>query len=142
MKSEYFKIEELVDPDTLILLGEQECWKLFLPDALEMLDGIRRFFGVPITVNNWKWNGDLKFRGYRPSSCKIGTPNSYHRKGMAFDFDVKGLGVDVARGLIFEHQDDSNLILIRRIEADVNWVHVDIGNNPSYAMSGIHLFKA
>jgi hypothetical protein len=127
----YFILPELVDRTTYAREGE-DGWKLFHPNILEVLDGIREFFGVPITVNNWwKGIGSFQYRGYRPHDCLIGASQSYHKRGMAFDFDVKGLDADTVRGMILEHQDDPLLHLIQRMESDVSWVHIDIGNIPN-----------
>jgi uncharacterized protein YcbK (DUF882 family) len=101
---------------------------------------VREFFGKPVTVNNWKWGGSFQYRGYRPPHCMVGAAQSYHKRGMAFDFDVKGLTADVVRGFIKEHQDDPLLHLIMRMESEVSWCHIDIGNIPD-GKQRIYCFK-
>jgi hypothetical protein len=120
----YFKIEELVDKNTFQKYGE-DCWKLFQPNILDALDGVREFFGNPVTVNNWNSGGAFQFRGYRAPDCPVGALQSYHKRGMAFDFDVKGMTADVVRGMIMEHQNDPLLKNIMRMEAKVSWCHID-----------------
>jgi len=139
MKSTHFSLEELVDRDTFGTLGEK-AWELLHPKAIIALDGIREFFGLPVTVNNWVFGGTMQYRGYRPAHCGIGAPQSYHRRGMAFDFDVKGLGAETVRERIVEAKDHPLLHLIQRMEAEVSWVHVDIGKVPE-GKSRIYLFK-
>jgi hypothetical protein len=137
----HFILPELVDRATYAREGE-DGWKLFHPNILEALDGVREFFGVPVTVNNWwKGIGNLQYRGYRPHDCLVGASQSYHKRGMAFDFDVKGFTADVARGMILEHQDDPLLAKIQRMEDGVLWVHADIGTIPK-GKNRIYLFKA
>jgi uncharacterized protein YcbK (DUF882 family) len=122
----YFTVLELVDKATYEHLGD-EAIKLFHPDALDALEGVREFFGKPLTVNTWSYRPDgWQYRGYRPQGCAVGAMGSYHRKGMAFDFDVSGLTADVVRGMILEHQDDPLLSKVMRLEAAVSWVHMDI----------------
>jgi hypothetical protein len=142
MKPEHFhfRIEELVDPDTLSKYGEDVCWEFFPDSSIDMLRGIRDFFDVPITINNWVFGGSFRFRGYRPPSCKIGAAHSYHRSGRAFDFDVKGLTAAQARKMILDNNDDQRLKGIWRMEDGVSWVHVDSGNPPD-GKDRIYLFK-
>ena len=137
----HFELHELIDRATFQKYGE-EAWKLFHPDALEALSGIREFFDVPVTVNNW-WNGvgSFQYRGYRPPDCRIGALQSYHKRGMAFDLDIRYHEADDVRRIILENQDNPLLAKIRRLEADVSWVHFDIGEPPE-GKDRIYLFKA
>jgi hypothetical protein len=137
---EHFDLYELCDRTTFQKWGE-EAWTLFHPDALDALDGIREFFNAPVTVNNWYGGGPFQYRGYRPHDCLVGASNSYHRRGMAFDLDVKGYDADDARRIICENQDNPLLAKIRRMEANVTWVHFDIGNIRE-GKNRIYLFKA
>lgn len=139
MISRHFKVEELFDKETVQIYGA-DAW-LFIPDeSVMMVDGVRDFFGAPVTVNNWLWGGNFQYRGYRPLTCKIGAKNSYHRKCRAFDFDVKGLTAQDARNAILSNKDDERLSFITRMEADVNWVHIDNGPVPA-GKERIYLFK-
>ena len=140
MKAVHFSLEELVDRDTFGTYGEK-AWELLHPQAVTAIDGIREFFGLPVTVNSWKWDGEFQYRGYRPPHCGIGAPQSYHRRGMAFDFDVKHYSAEKVRQMILEQQDSPLLRNIMRLEADVAWVHMDIGNIPR-GRDRIYLFKA
>jgi hypothetical protein len=136
----HFALYELVDRVTYTKWGEL-AFGLFAPDLLIALDGVRDFFNVPITVNNWYGGGPFQYRGYRGPDCPVGAENSYHKKGMAADFDVQGLDADVVRGMIMEHQNDPLLEKIQRLEADVNWVHMDVGKVPE-GKQRIYVFKA
>ena len=136
MISKYFKIQELVPPETFKVLGD-DCWEFFPDSSIMMLDGAREFFGKPVTVNNWLWGGAFKYRGYRPPECPVGAPRSYHRSGRAFDLDVKGMPAEEVRRHIVDNQDNPLLIWINRMEKDVSWVHIDSGEGKNR----IYLFK-
>lgn len=137
----HFQLHELVDRATFQKYGE-EAWKLFHQDALEALDGIREFFNTPVTVNNW-WDGvgSFQYRGYRPPDCPVGAAHSYHRRGMAFDLDVKGYEADEVRTIILDNQDNPLLATIQRLEAGVRWVHFDVGEIRK-GQGRIYLFEA
>lgn len=121
----YFKIQELVDPESYKVLGEG-AFELFNPDALTALGDLREFFGVPITINNWNNGGEFKYRGYRPPDCSVGAKLSQHRLGNAFDCDIKGYTAEEARKKILENQNNPLLEKIMRMEANVSWLHWDL----------------
>lgn len=128
---------ELVDRGTYERMGETAL-SLFTSDALMALDDLRDFFGKNITVNNWAFGGTLQWRGYRLPACKEYSPNSQHSKGNAFDCDIQGYTAEQARKKILANKDNPLLAKITRMEAGVNWLHID-------CMTGvkrIHLFKA
>ena len=135
----HFQMYELVDRTTYVKWGDR-CITLFSPDLLFSLDGIREFFNTSVVINNWYGGGPFQYRGYRDPECTVGAEHSYHKKGMAADFDVKGLDADIVRGMIVEHQDDPLLAKIQRLEANVRWVHVDVGEVPK-GKERIYLFK-
>lgn len=133
--SKHFTIKELVSKETYSQYGNR-AWELFDPRAIDTLDFIRDLFGVPVTVNNWVWGGQFQNRGYRDENCKIGADKSPHKRGMAFDFDVKGHTAQQVRDVLWQNSD--KLPYPIRCESDVNWVHIDVK-----AVKGekIHFFK-
>ena len=136
----YFKLPELIDRNTFMRHGE-DAWKLLDSNALDALDSVREFFNAPITVNSWwEGRGSFQYRGYRPQDCPVGSQNSYHKRGMAFDFDVKGYTAEDARKVILENQDNPLLEKIQRMEDKVSWVHIDIGAVPKDKQR-IYLFR-
>ena len=126
-KCEHFQIEELVDKATYDKFGEQ-AWMFFDPAILFSLDGVRDYFGKPVTVNNWKAGGPFQWRGLRPRSCDIGAEYSIHRFGGATDLDVKGLTAEEVRQEILKNKDHEKFRLINCMEADVLWLHMDTRN--------------
>jgi len=136
----YFELHELVDRATYQKYGDK-AWELFEPDSLIMLDDLRSFFNAGITVNTW-WGHPqgYQYRGYRPPDSKVGAPRSYHKRGMAFDCDVKGYTAADVRKIILENKDNPLLQKIMRMEADVTWLHIDRGSIPE-GKERIYVFK-
>lgn len=128
----YFKIQELVDPVTYELMGENS-WSLFDTTLLSTLDRLRDRYKVPITINNWhnKPPNPFKYRGFRPSDCDVGAKRSMHRVGKAVDFDVYGMTAEQVRRDLLANQEHLDIMFINRIETGVSWVHIDFANVPT-----------
>jgi len=141
-KCEYFKIYELVSEKVYNKYGER-AWQFFDPNLLMTLDDLRRHFKSPIIVNTWKNGGGFSQRGLRANLDPIVASKtkrgklyvSEHILGRAIDFDVKGLTAEEVRQEIIKNSD--KFTYIRRMEKDVNWVHIDL--KPS-DFDGIYLF--
>ncbi len=140
IESPHFKIYELVDRVTYQLYGDK-AWELLHPDLIHSVNGVRDFLQVPVTVNSWYGGGPYQYRGYRNENCPVGAKNSYHKRGMAADFNAKGLTAEEVRQAIKDNQDDPRLIKIMRMEDEVSWVHIDLGVVRE-GKSRIYLFKA
>jgi len=123
----HFKIYELVDPATHRKFGER-AWMFFDDDTLRMIDGIREYFDVPMTINDWHWGGQFRWSGLRTVDCKEGSTWSIHRLAKAFDMKAKGISADAMRAEIMAHQDHPFLKYIYRMEDGVSWLHVDRAN--------------
>lgn len=128
-KAIHFDIKELVDRDTYNRYGEN-AWMFLNPAALQMLDGLRDFFGCAVIVNNWHTGGPFQYRGFRSRFCNIGGDYSQHRFGNAFDCDIQGWDAEAVRQKILMNKDNPLLKNITRLESDVNWLHVDCANSP------------
>lgn len=131
-KCEHFDIEELVDRVTYEKWGER-AWMFLRAEALYSLDGIRKYFGRPVTVNNWRDGGKFSQRGLRilnDNDKSIYSPYSQHSLGDAFDLDVQGMTSDEVRSAILEDKDESRLEKITCLETDITWVHFDCRNIP------------
>lgn len=119
----YFKASELVSNLTYELYKEDS---LYLMDdrILWTLDSLKKYFKVPITVNNWKTGGQFSQRGYR-DDVNTGAKFSAHRYGRAADFNVQGITSEQFRQMVRDGKLDIQLKYINRIEDKVNWVHLD-----------------
>jgi hypothetical protein len=142
IQMKYFKSWELVDRATYEFMGDL-CMELLDPVALQALDDLREFFGVPIVVNDWYDEGHFEWRGYRTlkKAAELGYPQSQHAQGKAFDCDVAGLTAEEARKKILANQDNPLLLKITRLESGVSWVHFDV-KKLAQGVKRIHLFKA
>jgi hypothetical protein len=139
---QHFQPFELVDRLTFERIGDQAI-VLFNPEALQALDDLREYFGVPITVNNWHSGGSFEWRGFRTpeKAIELGAPNSRHAKGDAFDLDVHGMIAEEVRLRIMENKNHPLLRRITRLEAGKSWVHFDVMELPQVVYR-IHLFNA
>jgi hypothetical protein len=136
----YFSLEEIVDPRTFKEYGHK-AWQLFPPDSLEMLDNVREFLGVPLTVNDWHNGGTYQFSGYRPSWCNVGAKLSAHRVGKGFDCKSKDMTAEEMRTKILADINNPLLAKINRLEGEVSWLHLD-SMQPPQGKERIYIFKA
>lgn len=143
MKAKHFKLYELIPKATYEDFGEF-AWHFLDERAVSTLDEIRDFFGVPVTVNNWKWGGKLQYRGLRTDAYYleqysagnfhgtysefISTRNSQHRFGRAFDFDVQGLAADSVRAALIDTKKQGLFQHLTRMELTTSWIHIDVAN--------------
>jgi hypothetical protein len=131
----HFKIFELVDQRTYDLYGET-AWMFFPDESKRMIDGIRDYFSmlagkdVPVTINNWHFNGTHQWRGLRTIEFTGGAVRSFHRLAAAFDMDIEGVPAHEARREILANQDHEYLQYITCMEDRVSWLHVDRRNIP------------
>ena len=128
----YFDIEEFVDKTVFDKFGES-AWKFIDDDLLKCVLAVRKGLDKPMTINNWKWNGQFSQRGLRHNmspmvKSKAGLYLSAHIFGKAVDFDVKGMtAVDVRDWIM----NNSQLLPCKiRLERNMNgapisWVHLD-----------------
>jgi hypothetical protein len=121
---QFFTLKELVPRDIYEKYGDR-LWAYFDPNLLRAQDFLRKKFG-PCTVNNWSYphKGEtFSYRGYRPPSyTKCGTLST-HRLFKAIDSHFKYVTPEEVRQFIIET--DGLGWIVKRIEADVNWVHID-----------------
>lgn len=131
----FFHLEEFIPKDTF---EELQGKSILLLDnrIIAIADGIRSYFGKPMTINNWHIGGEFTQRGWRKHGLN-GHNYSQHLWGRACDFHIEGYAASEIRGAISQHQD--RFPLIRGMELDTTWVHVDCGNRPG---KGITTFTA
>lgn len=139
MKSKHFKIQELVSKSVYSKYGEK-CWEFIDEKLIITIDSLRDFFGKPITINNWLWNGNLQQRGLRTNTDDIvinktnsgKTYVSQHCLGKAVDLNVKGLESEYVYSSILQNKDKFPYIKrIENIKDTPTWVHIDVANTNS-----------
>ena len=145
----HFILQELVDKKTWQKYGKK-AWEFLDPRALFSLDGIWELVNKKkrccVYVNTWYWDGDRQWSGFRPFFCPIGTDNSPHRRGCAYDLVVEGIEAEDVRAEIMKYQFvDWQLKYITRLEQKqdgkpISWVHFDCVNIDKRE-GGIKLFN-
>ena len=118
----HFAVHEFVPPEIYKSLGDAALKKMD-EKIVRSADQMREFFGASITINNWYWDGDRLYSGWRPDNCPIGAPNSMHKKGMAIDCIVAGIKAARVRTEIIKNR--RAFPFITRLESGVSWVHLD-----------------
>lgn len=127
MISQYFTIQELVPSSIYSAYGERS-WMFLDREAVEMLNQIREFIGVPITVNNWATGGTYELSGFRPPDTSIGGKLSQHKFGRAFDLKFRNMTAADAHRRIRDDADkfmSFGLTTIEDIAFTPTWVHID-----------------
>ena len=123
----YFKVQELVCPHVYAQWGDK-AWMFLATVYLHTLLVLRtKILNVPLVCNTKA----LTQRGLRCNLCEIvkeKTENnvlylSAHHLGMGGDLSSPNMTAEEMRELIEKHSD--MLPYPVRIEADVNWLHID-----------------
>ncbi len=150
-KCQCFAPDELVPPEIFDRYFNKDCvYELFDENALRILDMIREWAGVGLTVNNWKWGGARRDSGYRAPNSKIGAERSAHKpdlpKRKACAFDVVSPKITAAQlcRLIEAHADELPCkIRIERTSGGkpITWLHFDT-NTPPDQTEKIYYFNA
>jgi hypothetical protein len=126
---QHFKAYELVPPDVYEKYGEMALE--FLDDRILMVaDAVRNYFNVPVTINTYKNGGLFTQRGLRNIVQVGGDRYDPHFLGRAIDFDVQGKTADEVRSNILAAPTYDGFTLIRGIEMNVAWIHLDVANRP------------
>ncbi len=128
---DYFDIRELVSREVYNKEGEN-AWRFFDPRLLEVMLFIREDLGKPISVNGWFFGKSFSQRGLRENTGSVVRKKtqdgklylSAHVFGQALDFDVKGMSAAEVRNKLVDMAD--RLPYSIRLEANVNWVHLDV----------------
>ena len=136
----FFDVQELVCDHTYAKWGEK-AWQFLDTDYLHALLIIRRDI---IKLPMWCNSSSAHQRGLRCNRCQMVRSKSdvylsAHCLGKAGDFTITGMKADAARDRIKANA--SLLPCNIRIEADVNWLHVDV--LPQYGVNQkVYEFRA
>jgi hypothetical protein len=119
---DYFKVHEVVPPELWDRYGELAI-RYMDPRLLANLVALRKQINLPMTINNYRLNGDRTSSGLRTPESSHYSMGSAHSYGMAIDavgpFNVK----EVRQKLL-----DESIVLPYpcRIEMNVSWLHIDV----------------
>jgi len=132
---DFFCVEEFIDPATFQRFKSRGMDPLQIMDVRILWTAVatRKYFDKPMTINNYKWSGRFKYRGYRPVSYKRGAVDSQHRQGRGLDSDFKGISAAEVRKEIKTHPKAPAFKYITTIEEKlkgkpINWNHWDCRN--------------
>lgn len=114
-------------------------WYAFDDRALWTLQELRKRYGGPVILNDWKWKGTNNYRGFRPPNPPDDIPEdikrlvykhtlSQHFFGRAFDMNFKTVTSEEIRQDISKRPNSPEFQYITCIEADVPHLHFDVRN--------------
>ncbi len=135
-RPKYFALYELLPPE--LYKDEETGWYLLDRKLLFTLDAIREIIGKPLICNTWMQDGNRRDSGYRVPESKVGAQFSQHKQGKAADLLCASYTAEQMRQMIKENE--NMLPFPIRIEADVNWLHVDVKDRKKG--DKIYFFKA
>ena len=127
-KCNYFQPYELVPKEVYDLFLEPEAiYGIFDENALRVIDLVREWSRVGLTVNNWFWNGNRSECGFRTKNSRVGAARSAHKLGKAFDIISTRLTAQELWDIIERNKD--KLPCKIRIEKTNNnkpitWLHI------------------
>lgn len=124
-KPQYFTLEEYF-PEAFIEKYQYklDLWRLVDARLIHVCDALRYRYG-PMTINTWKWGGDLHNCGYRPFDCTIGAKFSAHKRGQAADLHPR-IPAEEIREEIRKGTFSTQFITV--VENTVPWLHVSVEN--------------
>lgn len=128
----HFGIYELMPPELVDSVAEKTLWMLLDERILIAADALRDRYG-PMHVNDWKWGGSIRYRGFRPRDYTKCSQFSQHFFGRALDMIPQDISAEeIRQDLRDNFQVGLNLYdginYIRRIENNVSWLHIDNAN--------------
>lgn len=141
----YFSPEELVGPEVYnSYQNKDEIYDLFDEKLLRIIDMLRGWARVPLTINSWKYGGSRIASGYRDPSSTIGAPKSAHKQGKAVDIISAKLTAQDLWELLKKNQ--AKLPCKIRIEKtqngkQISWCHIDTSAKPDQKEK-IYFFNA
>ncbi len=126
----HFELHELLSP---VIHGKvkhrRAAWQIFDVYCLVTNDRLRERYG-PITINNWFWDGEFRFSGFRPENCPEGASLSVHKRGAAFDLKFRDVTADEVRTDLKDSPGLPCFEYVHRVEEfkGMSWFHYDRGN--------------
>lgn len=125
-----FIIEEFIPRNIFEMFAENSMWFIDIRNVEGMIF-LRKYFDAPITLNNWHAGGNLQYRVFRPPYVKPkgGGTLSQHYRGIASDFNVKGLEPkEVGKRLIDDQKtimENTFFTTIENPDHTPTWTHID-----------------
>ncbi len=129
--SDNFTVKELVDPETVNILGDRAINAIH-PFRLITLEQLRKFViektGDGITINDYEWGGQFQYSGTRPFTYKKGAKFSTHRYMNTDDCKFKGITPIEVQQHIMDNQDlYPYIVRMENAEITKTWLHIENG---------------
>ena len=144
-KCKYFKPHELVPPEFARQFADEDMiYGIFDENALRILDMIREWAGVPLTINNWFTGGARKESGFRVKNSTTGAAMSAHKLGKGFDVISTKITPQQLWQLIDKNADKLPCkIRIEKTSAGktITWLHFDT-NASAVQKDKVYYFNA
>jgi uncharacterized protein YcbK (DUF882 family) len=121
------RIEEFVSRPIFTSMRSNSI-RLLDPRIFDIAQGIRDWYGTPITINNWHSSGTFQNRGFRAHNTNVGAIYSQHRFGRAIDFNLRNITPQKVYRDILDNQThfmNLGISCMEDIRDTTTWVHVD-----------------
>ena len=134
-KCKHFQPHELVSKEVFdLFIDPNMIYGIFDENALKILDLIREWSGVGLTINNWFWKGSRSQCGFRANNSTVGVARSAHKYGKAFDIISPKMTAQQLWAVIDKNADK----LPRKIRIEktsdgkpITWLHFDTNASPA-----------
>jgi hypothetical protein len=125
--TKHFFLDEFFPKETYLAKEKEELIVMIDPVIPAASQLLRNEFG-PAIANNW-WYSNLtehrNYAGWRPKTCTVGALKSTHKEGKAVDLIFANASAYDVRDYILKNDKRFFDLGIRRLEQDVDWVHMD-----------------
>tara|TARA_R110000782_G_scaffold33535_3_gene80770 strand:+ start:1066 stop:1518 length:453 start_codon:yes stop_codon:yes gene_type:complete len=136
LKAKHFRIEEYV-PEAVFRDRNEKAWQLIDIRLIQNMDSLKDQLEdiydrkIPITINNWLWQGERQQSGLRITGQPYYRPYSQHTFGRAADSIC-----EIEAKTIRQHIKDQLIVLphacvIEERDSDgeeIEWLHLDTRN--------------
>lgn len=102
-------------------------WQLWDDRVLYTLQRLRNRYGK-MSMNDWYWEGNNQYKGFRPANCGIGGILSQHKFFKAADPSPVDYTADKIREDILNDPFCNDFKYITCLEMGVSWLHFDVRN--------------
>ena len=125
MKSDYFKIRELVPLELYNLVDEEVLWRMIPLELIHTMDYIKEKFKLgTCTINSYAWGQDRNWSGLRLKNRPYYSETSQHTKFNALDMVFTSYNSKDIRDDILAYPEEYPHI--GGLEMGVSWLHFDI----------------
>jgi len=127
--STHFSVKELVDPETVKVMGEVRAANTVHQVLIDTLEDLKDHLnGALITVNSYEWGGNFRYSGVRPHTYTDGAKFSSHRYGNTADCKFEDLTATWVQQLILKHPEDfPNIVRMEDAAITKTWLHIECG---------------